>query len=160
MKHIIAILLLTGLGASVFAQVSPPKKTFYFQKNAKIAITTYDSVVVDPKIESGDKLVFFYEWQSAKNPQIADADRTDKLFFELTPEQAKSFTARGAELAKAGTIRCRICFCLEGGCRHNTKGELTVKKVGCGKYAVRFRDDPESEKYLVNETFSLKSTKP
>lgn len=158
MKHIFSIsVLMLGLVTGVFAQGTPPKKTFYVQKNAKITITAYDSVVVEPKIEpDGDKLVFFYEWQSAKNPHLADADRTDKLYFELTPAQAKSFTAKGSELTQANTIRCRLCFCLEGGCRPNTKGELTVKKVGCNKYSVQFKDDPEAEKYLVKETFSLK----
>lgn len=156
MKHIFVLsaFLLTATG--LWAQITPPKKTFYVQKKTKIAVTTYDSVLVDPKMEpGGKKLAFYYEWRSAKNPQLADADRTERLYFELTTAQAKSFTAKGAELTKANTIRCRICFCLDGGCRPDTKGELTVKKVGRNAWSVQFKDDPESEKYLVNETFTL-----
>lgn len=156
MKHIFAISAFLLCATGLFAQITPPKKTFYVQKKSKIAVTTYDSVLVDPKMESGgNKLAFYYEWRSAKNPQLADADRTEKLYFELTAAQAKSFTAKGAELAKAGTVRCRICFCLDGGCRPAAKGELTVKKTGRNAYSVQFKDDPDSERYLVNETFTL-----
>ena len=160
MKHLLAIWILATVSAAAFGQVTPPKKTFYVQPNAKLNITHYDSVVVDAQIGSGKNLVFFYEWNSAKNPQLADADRTEKLYFELTARQAKSFRAKGAELAKANTVRCRLCFCLEGGCRPNTKGELTVKKVGKNRYAVKFKDDPEADRYLVDEVFTLQKAVP
>jgi hypothetical protein len=159
-KNILTILIALACGGSVSAQTTPPKKTFYYQKNAKISTKSYDdSPVVEVSIEAGKNLVFFYEWQSAKNPMIADADRTDKLYFELTPEQAKSFQASGEELAKISTIRCRLCFCLDGGCRADTKGILTVKKTSCGKYAVTFKDGPDVERVLVNETFTPKKEK-
>lgn len=155
MKNLAAILIVISWVIQASAQITPPKKTFYVQKNAKLEIKNDNEPVVEVSVGKGKNLVFFYEWQSAKNPQIADADRTDKLYFELTPKQAKRFSASGEELAKANTIRCRMCFCLEGGCRKNIKGVLTVKKNG-SKYQVTFKDEPDSEKYLVNETFSLK----
>lgn len=159
MKQFLAIYtaLLLVIGAS--AQITPPKKTFYYQKNAKLEITNSDEAIVEVNITSGKNLVFYYEWQSAKNPQLADADRTEKLYFELTPKQAKSFRAQAEGLSKASTVRCRLCFCLEGGCRRNTKGVLTVKRVSKVKYAVTFKDDPESERFLVDEVFTLKSGK-
>lgn len=157
MKHILLIPMLFAFMAAA-AQVSPAKKTFSVQKNATLTLVRYGdgNEIVDPQIEAGQRLVFYYEWNSPKNPQIADADRTDKLYFELTAAQAKSFKATGEALAGAKTVRCRICFCLEGGCRPDTRGELSVKKAGRDRYAVKFKDDPESERYLVNEIFTLK----
>lgn len=143
---------------AVSAQVTPPKKTFYVQPNATLSLTHYDPVV-EVDIKDGKNLVFYYEWQSAKNPQIADADRTDKLYFEVPATEAKSIRATGEALKKYGTIRCRLCFCLEGGCRPTVKGELSVTRINKKKYAVKFKDDPESEDYLVNETFVLKKGK-
>lgn len=156
MKNIVAIIVSLVLFVGASAQITPAKKTFYYKKNAQLLIKQSDEPVVEVSIGAGNNLVFFYEWQSPKNPQLADADRTDKLYFEITPEQAKSFQASGTELSKVSTIRCRLCFCLEGGCRKNVQGELTVKKVSCGKYQVTFKDDPDSERFLVNETFALR----
>lgn len=156
MKNILTILAILFFGTTVLAQITPAKKTFYYQKNAQLVLKNSDEVIVEVSIGTGKNLVFFYEWQSAKNPQLADGDRTDKLYFEISPEQAKSFEASGEGLSKVSTIRCRLCFCLEGGCRRNVKGVLTVKKVSCGKYQVTFKDEPDSEKFLVNETFTLK----
>jgi len=160
MRNTLSILIALVCCISVSAQTTPEKTTLYFQKNATITTKSYDdSPVVEVNIVPGKNLVFFYEWQSRKNPMVADADRTDKLYFELTPTQAKSFQASGDELAKVSTIRCRLCFCLEGGCRNNPKGMLTVKKSSCGKYAVTYKDEADSERYLVDAVFSAKKEK-
>jgi len=159
MKPLLAIFALL-ISLTPWAQVTPPKKTFHYQKNAKLVYQDAGGGRLgDIAVGAGQNLVFYYEWQSAKNPQIADADRTDKLYFELTPAQAKQLEAKGDELKKYNTVRCRICFCINGGCMTEAQGELTVKQVGKKKFAVKYKD-ADSEKYLVDETFTLKKGKP
>lgn len=153
------VILFVALAFGANAQITPAKKTFYYEKNAHMQLKEDQAPLVGVDIVPGDKLVFFYEWQSAKNPQIADADRTDKLYFEISAKEAKSFQASGEALGKLSAVRCRLCFCVNGGCRRATEGVLTIKKVGCGKYAVTFKDSEDADKLLVNETFSLKKKK-
>lgn len=147
------------LGLSVYAQqeeAPQPKKTFYFQKKSAIAYKADYEVLSETEIQKGKKLVFYYEWQSPYNKMVPDLNRTDKLYFELTPKQARSFRAEGEALKKVNTIRCRICFCPNGGCRITSEGVLTVKRAGNNRYNVTFTDNPETGRLLVNETFTLK----
>ncbi len=148
---------LSALWIALSAQVSPPKRTFFFQKNASLQITPADTAVVDVEIIKGDKLVFYYEWQSARNPQIADAESTHKLYFEVSPKTRK-LKLSGTDLSKANVIRCRICFCVDGGCRRPRNGELTLTRRRRNVYEVTYRDDTEDERFFVNEVFFNKKT--
>jgi hypothetical protein len=138
---------------SLFAQITPPKRTFFYRKNATLKITPADTAVVDVEIVSGKNLVFFYEWQSAKNPMIADGESTHRLYFEVPP-RTKRLKLSGADLAKANVIRCRLCFCVDGGCRRPRMGELTLTRVRKkNAFEVTYRDEPEEERFFVNHVF-------
>lgn len=153
---ILLTICLSGLSVALSAQVSPPKRTFFFQKNATLKITPADTSVVDVEIVPGDKLVFYYEWQSARNPQIADAESTHKLYFEIQAK-TKKVTLSGSELKKVNAIRCRLCFCVEGGCRRPRNGALTLKRRHRNAYEVTYKDS-EEERFFVNEVFYSKKT--
>ena len=156
MRNLLTICL-WGLSVALSAQVSPPKRTFFFQKNASLKITPADTAVVDVEIVPGDKLVFYYEWQSARNPQIADAESTHKLYFEILPK-TKKLNLSGADLRKVNAIRCRLCFCVEGGCRRPKTGELTLSRIRRNGYAVTYRDTADEDHLFVNEVFFNKKT--
>jgi hypothetical protein len=155
-KNLLTIYL-SGLCFVLSAQVSPPKRTFFFQQNASLKIIPADTAVVDVEIIQGDKLVFFYEWQSARNPQIADAESTHKLYFELSPK-TKKLQLSNENLKQVNTIRCRLCFCVEGGCRIPKNGELTVSRIRRNAYKVTFKDTPDEEHFFINEVFLTKKT--
>ncbi len=156
MKSLLTICL-SGLCFVLSAQVSPPRRTFFFQKNASLQITPADTAVVDVEIIKGDKLVFYYEWQSARNPQIADAESTHKLYFEVS-FKTKKLKLSGADLSKANVIRCRLCYCVDGGCRRPRNGELTVSRIRRNAYKVTFKDTPDEDHFFINEVFLTKKT--
>ena len=156
--RILLTICLSGLSFALSAQVSPPRRTFFFQKNASLKITPADTAVVDVEIVTGDKLVFYYEWQSARNPQVADAESTHKLYFEILPK-TKKLNLSGADLKKVNAIRCRLCFCVEGGCRRPKTGELTLNRTRRNKYAVTYRDATDEVHLFVNEVFDSKKNK-
>jgi hypothetical protein len=150
--------LLSGMAGMVSAQ-TPPKKTFYYKNRSALVIKEVaDAPVVEFETVKGKNLVFFYEWQSARNPQIADGESTHKLYFEI-PARTRNMTATGKEeLGKYDTVRCRICFCVEGGCRKPSDGVLTVTRLKGKKYEVIYKDDPEDRDYFIQEIFTTKQT--
>ncbi len=148
---------LCGMLVSLSAQITPPKRTYFFQKKAALRIVPADTAVVDVEIVSGKNLVFFYEWQSAKNPQIADGESTHRLYFEVSPN-TRNLKLSGADLSKVNVIRCRICFCVDGGCRRPRNGELTLTRIRRDAYEVTYRDDTEEDRFFVNVVFFNKKT--
>ena len=155
------ILIFICYTAILNAQIKPASKTCTVEKNASLSIQDFDNApTVGVEIKKGNKLVFTYEWHSADNPQIADDESVHKLYFELPVNFKGWMLVKKEELKKYNTIRCRICFCLEGGCRRADKGELSVEKIGCKRYHVTYKDEADSdEKYFFDEIFTLKKQK-
>ncbi|MCG9909781.1 MAG: hypothetical protein MH137_00640 [Flavobacteriales bacterium] len=150
--------LLLGIVGIAAAQ-TPPKKTFQYKTQSALRVKDVaDAPVVEFETVKGKNLVFFYEWQSARNPQIADGESTHILYFEI-PARTRNITASGKkELEKYNTVRCRMCFCVEGGCRKPSEGELTVTRLKGKKYEVTYKDNPEDRDYFIQEIFTTKQT--
>ncbi|RMG72183.1 MAG: hypothetical protein D6722_05845 [Bacteroidetes bacterium] len=83
------------------------KCTYTFEKDAALILP--DSIGT-PRVESGDKLVFTYQYAANDRPNIADDEYTEFIYFEI-PADVSSFDYADASLASIKTVLYSICFC-------------------------------------------------
>lgn len=63
-------------------------------------------------LERGNRLVFTYTFTADDNPQVADDEYSESLWFELDPDGAERVVLRDKELRDAKLTFRPMCFCI------------------------------------------------
>lgn len=85
--------------------------TYSFSEKEQIEIvddTANQYIFVD--IKAGDKLVFKYKYTADEEPNIADDEYSENIYFQVDPA-AESFSFTDEQLADAKLVIQPICFC-------------------------------------------------
>ncbi|MEL7535174.1 MAG: hypothetical protein AAFN10_27975 [Bacteroidota bacterium] len=86
--------------------------TFSFQENQQIEIiedSTIQSTFIN--IIGGDKIVFKYQYIADDEPNIADDEYLENIYFEIDPD-AETFSFTDEQLADANLVIQPVCFCV------------------------------------------------
>ncbi|MEM6347498.1 MAG: hypothetical protein AAF927_26665 [Bacteroidota bacterium] len=85
--------------------------TYSFQENKQIEIiedSTNQSTFIN--IQEGDKIVFKYQYVADEEPNIADDEYLENIYFEIEPN-AETFSFTDEQLADAKLVIQPVCFC-------------------------------------------------
>jgi len=88
--------------------------SFKVKNKSTIKGEYYGETLSSASVETGDQLVFMMDRKYRDNPNIADDEFSEKLFFSI-PEGKTSFHLEGDELAKAGMIFATLAYSRDGG---------------------------------------------
>lgn len=83
----------------------------------------------------GSNLVFCYRYEKADQPNLADDEYKEELFFEI-PSGLDSFELQDEKLERANATFGRLCFCADGGYHKITKGKISGKKIRNGSWEI------------------------
>ncbi len=100
----------------VLSEKCQPKMdcSFLVRKGSSIKAEYYDGVLSSASVESGDQLVFDMNRKYQDNPNIADDEFSEKLFFSI-PAGSTSFHLEGAELKEAKMVFAALAYSRDGG---------------------------------------------
>lgn len=108
----------------------PPNGDCHFDifESSELALTENQGFI-SLRTDPGGKLVFCYQFQKEDQPNLADDEYKEELFWEI-PEDIDSFEFVDEELSNAKTTFGRLCFCADGGYHRVNKGVLKGTKIG------------------------------
>jgi len=148
----IALLIFLGLGSCEknneiypecldqfgdFEPVNKPGKgqvEFIFYENSDLAVNEDDGRVYFEKVP-GDRFVFRYQFTGDEDPNIADDEYSEVIWFAVDPK-GDSFDIYPDEFENSGALFGRMCFCVDGGFHWIKKGCIHGRLVGEGKWEV------------------------
>ena len=100
----------------VLSEKCQPKMdcSFLVRKGSSIKAEYYDGVLSSALVESGDQMVFVMDRTYQDNPNIADDEFSEKLFFSLRAGTT-NFHLEGAELKEAKMVFATLAYSRDGG---------------------------------------------
>lgn len=107
---------------------------FIFYDRSDLKVTEYDRGVSVEKV-AGNKLVFKYQYVADDEPNIADDEYSEIIWFVVDPK-GDSFEIHSDDFEDSGASFGRMCFCADGGFHWISDGCIYGKKTGEGKWEV------------------------
>lgn len=107
---------------------------FIFFDRSDLDIIEYEDGISVEKIV-GNRLVFKYEYQSEDDPNIADDEYSEVIWFALNPKN-DSFEINPTEFKKSAASFGRMCYCKDRGYHRIADGCIYGKKLGEGKWEI------------------------
>lgn len=147
MKIIFLILIIVSFNFSSLAQENtdslmnafiPAKKTAVYYKNKTITFRTNDSINPDYEMNTGNSLVFDYEYHSKDIISMSDDEAMEKILFVVKP-RGNSFFINGKNLTKARLMYLQSCFCMDAGNYVIKKGSINGIKINKNTWKVKFK---------------------
>lgn len=103
------------------------KCSYLLHKDMQLIIWS-DSVVNHVSVESGEQWVFEYTFVANDNPNIADDEFTENLYFEIDPELS-SFSYSDEDLRDMNAVYQQICHCTFPHVFRINKGTINGEKL-------------------------------
>ena len=88
-------------------------------------------------IIEGEKLVFMYGFTKDDDPNIADDEYGETVFFEVDPD-VEEFHIDSNNLDQYMVTFGRFCYCIDGGYHHVDEGCIHGEKISEDKWKVSF----------------------
>jgi len=105
-----------------------------FYDRSDLAIDEYDNNIGVDKV-AGDRLVFKYIYTFDDNPNIADDEYSEIIWFAVDPK-GDSFEIHSDDFENSSASFGRMCFCADGGFHWMSKGCIYGEKIGEGRWEV------------------------
>ena len=122
----------------VLSETCQPKMdcSFTIKNNGSIKMEYYNETLNSAMVASGDKMVFIMDRKYQDNPNIADDEFSEKLYFSI-PDRKTSFHIEGEELAKAEMVFATLAYSRDGGYYPVFEGCMEGKLNNDGKWLVQ-----------------------
>lgn len=159
----LAILILISLFliscSSSDDDVENPENTDYIvYQNASLVINETENGTF-MEVEDGDKLVFEYKYSTEGQPEIADDEFTEVVYFELD-HNTGDFTLDESDFEATRTYLGRFCFCGNTGFFPVTSGIIEGEKTGDLRWNVTLDVEAliEAENDMPETSFEAKAS--
>lgn len=125
---------------SQFGEFKPINKpmvgdaNFVFYESAALLVTEEDDNINFDLVD-GDRTVFRYEFSKNDNPEIADDEYGEAIWFEVEPN-ADTFQLSDDDLVEAHALFGRFCFCVDGGFHKLERGCIYGEKISDSEWRV------------------------
>ena len=159
-KILFTLLIITTIIACSDNDATQNEYNYTFTDQSSLTITSLeDSYMKYGSVESGENLVFEYNYIFDDNEQIADDEYSETIRFELNPE-LDNFNYTNEELLDINLVLSKYCYCYFP--LDETKnitpigtisGEKTSENTWLIKFDLTFYGD---ETRTIEETFELK----
>jgi len=117
-------------------QIQIDTEEFNIQTNSQIKIPPLDSDFFIATIESGDKLVFEYNFDSPSDPQIADSGFSETIIFEIQSDM-EEFSLSNENLKNINAFYRAICFCPNTESVRITEGTISGQKLSSTSWRIQ-----------------------
>ncbi len=167
MKYTFALILLVFISCSkqdiYETSVHPEKVEARLHENAIIKGNSSNSGIAGYyQIQSGNKIVFEYQYTAEDNEMIADDEYSEFFVFQIDPSQT-NIELKDDQVLALNPIYRYSCYCYQDGGLISIEGSLKIKKKTAGKYEVtadllfNLKSDivPEGENLQQDVKFSV-----
>ncbi|MDR5591542.1 hypothetical protein [Christiangramia sp. SM2212] len=107
---------------------------FIVHRNSTLSIIENNNAA-NVMVENGENLVFEYRFSTEGEPQIADDEYTEIVYFELDAN-TEDFNLNSNDFEAANAYVGRFCFCGNTGFFPISNGEIIGEKVGSRDWKV------------------------
>ena len=109
---------------------------FYtFKTNSQIVLTEIDEDYYLVNVDSGDNLVFIYEFVKDDDPDIADDEYAERIIFEIDKDLT-SFSYTSEDISESKMYFNQFCFCPSIESIHIENGTLEGEKINNSKWRI------------------------
>jgi len=131
---------------------------FNIKTNSQINISSQDSDFFVATIDSGNKLVFEYKFDSPSDPQIADSGFSETILFEIQTD-IEEFSLKNEELNTINAFYRAICFCPNTESVRISEGTISGKKMNTTSWEIKidvkiYLDATNTDTILIEKNIS------
>ncbi len=109
---------------------------FNIRINSQINIPPEDSDFFVATIDTGNKQVFEYNFDSPSDPQIADSGFSEIIIFEIQSD-IEEFNLKNEELNNINAFYRAICFCPNTESVRISEGTISGKKINSTSWTIQ-----------------------
>jgi len=133
--HVILLFLIFGC-TNDDDQKQIDTEEFNIKTNSQIKIPSQDSDFFVVTIDSGNNLVFEYNFDSPSEPQIADSGFSERIVFEIQSD-IEEFSLKNEELNSINAFYRAICFCANTESVRISEGTISGKKKSSTSWEIQ-----------------------
>ncbi|UZO80383.1 hypothetical protein NBT05_15675 [Aquimarina sp. ERC-38] len=111
-------------------------KEYTIRTDSQIKIPSQNSDSFIATIESGNKLVFEYTFDSPSDPQIADSGFSEEIIFEIESDM-EEFSLNNESLEDINAFYRATCFCSNIQSVRITEGTISGKKLNATSWEIQ-----------------------
>jgi len=154
--NVILLFLILGCKDDDDNQIQVDTEEFNIKTNSQIKIPSQDSDFFVATIESGNKLVFEYNFDSPSDPQIADSGFSETIIFEIQSDM-EEFSLNNENLEDVNAFYRAICFCPNTQSVRIKEGTISGKKISSTSWGIQIDVKIDLDPTNVDSTLITKN---
>lgn len=148
---ILCLLLITNSYAQIDTlRVAPIEKVEYYPNTSISLKDVYGHAYITPAQQKGIT-TFYVQYTHGHNKAIMDDEFTELWYFMIPATAKKSFILTGDNLALSNAVYCKLCYCMDAGCKPAAKDWVISGKKKCKKWIITLKKGED-----INYTFTAK----